>query len=400
MVELKKETFVKAIYIMFCISFLFKIYNNSLTGITGGSHGGIWNLATIIIFVVSIVLICKLDKVRIDIILLFGILFSILSVANSFITAKEISFSFFYNIAIIPYYIFLIVLFIILGKKNLNIDETLKVYIVCFWILSIFLLYNQLLEMDVASEYYVVTDVYYLLNMLPFVLFTKKPVVRYTAIGMVAVLLILSGKRTGFIAFCVGVLVFFIIESIVNSNSKKNSQRIIITFITAVILVVILFIILSYAFKLSFFERIIYAFTNGESGRYRIWRKTVSSLKNSSVIELIFGHGIRSVPILLNSKNALAHCDFLEIVYDFGIFTLLFFVAFYVSLIIKAVRLIVTKNQYASSFAFCIVLLLFMSMFSNYIIEATFATYNMITIGFILGATANREYMYGRFRSI
>lgn len=399
MIKLKKETFVKAIYIMFCVSFLLKIYNNSRTGITGGTHGGIWNLSTIIIFVITIALVINLNKIRLDMILVLGLVFLLITVVNSFVTAKEFTFSFFYNVSIIPYFIFLIILFALLAKIQINIEETFRVYIVCFFILSIFLFFNQLLEMGVSSEFYVVTDVYYLLNMLPFVLLCKKPSIRYVSIGVVAVLLIISGKRTGFIAFCVGVLLFFIIESIVNSTSRNDNKRIIITFLAVLILVVALFLILSFVFKLTFFQRIIYAFSNGESGRQKIWGRTISSLKDSSIVELIFGHGIRSVPELLNSKNALAHCDFLEIVYDFGIFALIFLVAFYVGLIIKTIQLIVSKNQYASSFTFCIVILLFMSIFSNYIIEATYATYNMITIGYILGATTNWENMYGYFKS-
>lgn len=49
------------------------------------------------------------------------------------------------------------------------------------------------------------------------------------------------------------------------------------------------------------------------------------------------------------------------------------------------------KNQYASILVFALVIAMFLSMFSNYVVDATYITYCMIIFGLIFGVIEWKE---------
>ena len=232
---------------------------------------------------------------------------------------------------IVPYFLIILSLFYdiasVVGSRALN----MKVFATTFFVLTIFVAYLLVGNRTLDEESFVVADVYYSLNMLPFVFLSKRKALRYSATFATAFALVLSGKRTGFVAFALGLIIFYLISSLCSkskSEKKKSLLALIITFFT----VIVVFVVLSTKFDLEFFDRIVIAFTEGESGRQEIWDKIIKDIRRSSVLELLFGHGLQSVPVLIGSKNALAHCDYLEIFYDFGLFAFLLYVLFWIFL--------------------------------------------------------------------
>lgn len=378
----KKHNPVPWILLLLCVGFIFKIRNNANT-LNVTSIGGIWNVVTILLYIYWLISSAT-KRYKVTGMIFFSVAFSIAAIASSFLNVENLSLQFIYNLAIVPYFFIIMSMFYNLSYTHGERAVSMPTYAFTFFVLVFYVSFVLAGNRRLDEEAFVVADVYYALNMLPLLFISKNKFLRYSAIASVGVALVLSGKRTGFIALALGLFVFYIVSAY-NSRTLREKKKNIMSMLIVSFIVVIVFNYVSTRFELDFFERLQDAFNEGESGRQEIWGYIIADLRTSSIIELIFGHGLKSVPILIGKKNALAHCDFLEILYDFGILAFIFFVMFWILIIKKCVKMIRERSCYAPIFSFMLVIALMLSMFSNYAIDATFITYCMITFGMLMG---------------
>ena len=101
----------------------------------------------------------------------------------------------------------------------------------------------------------------------------------------------------------------------------------------------------------------------------------------SSVIELLFGHGSGSV---VNTVGGHAHNDFLEFLFDYGLFAFVLYVMFYVFLIKESIKMYKQGYPYAREFMCSVSVALGMSMFSFYAVDCTHITPSSICFGLLL----------------
>ena len=400
MTNAKQNRTMCIMFVLLCIGFLLKIRNTANTLETAGSSGGLWNIVAIIIYGYWFWGFIQKKSFTYNATVGFGVVFSLLALLNSFANATSFSVSFLYNCMTIFYFLIIFSVFRDFGEKTDLSKTTLNVYTICGLIIGVFVLYHILLHYNNPSvDMYVITDVYYALNMVPLVLMSKNKLLKNGHLILTAVLLILSGKRTGFISFLLGMLVYYLVtahcgEAKVGQKHNKEKQKknsfVLLKIVFIGIALLGIFVYLTQRFELDLYERLIIAFEEGESGRDRIWSKIFEAMNNASLGEWLFGHGIKTVPILVGSKNALAHCDYLEILYDYGIGSLIAYIGFQLSIIFKTLALIIKKEPMAANLAFCVVIYIIMSFFSNYVIDATYITYNMITIGLIYGLVGRK----------
>lgn len=377
---INKTTAISLIFILLCVGFLQKINNTAHTESATGI-GGVWNVVTIFIYA------CRLlffKSKRLPTYYISGVLFCFFAILASILNVQSLSVSFLYNILIIPYFLIILHLFELAGEIYGRRLLENKWYYISYFAIAVLVgiyLYGYLSSNGIR---YVVTDAYYLLTMLPLLLLSKNKWIKYGGIVSASIVLLLSGKRTGFVAFVVGLLVFFLIDGYCSKFFIEKFKKMFRT--AAIILIGIAFLsFIAQYFDLNFFQRLEMAFTEGEGGREIIWGRIIDAMKDASIGEWIFGHGIKQVPILIGSKNALAHCDFLEILYDYGIIPLIFIVGFWFSIIKKSISMLRTKEPMSGAVIYSIIVSLFLSAFSNYIIDATYITYSMITLGLIFG---------------
>ena len=379
----KKSRIIPFLYIMLCVGFLLKIKNTSNTpNVT--SIGGIWNIVTIVLYAIWFFIIIFNRRVTIRTHSLFGMLYSVLAMTVAIVYADSLTVSFFYNLAIIPYYIIVLSLFTELGRRYGEESLHLGTYTITFFLIAFYVGSFLIGYQGTDDRMYVVTDVYYPLNMLPLLLLLRNKIAKYASIGLTAFILILSGKRTGFIALLIGLFIYYIVTAYC-SQSLREKRKTIFGMIGAAVVIGFLFTYLTEFYDLDLLERLKIAFSEGESGRERIWGKIIDGLWESSPFEILFGHGMKSVPAFIGSKNALAHCDYLEIIYDYGIIAFILYVGFWLAIIGKVSAAIKEKSEYAGILAFALVIAMFLSTFSNYIIDATYITYSMAIFGIIFG---------------
>ena len=97
----------------------------------------------------------------------------------------------------------------------------------------------------------------------------------------------------------------------------------------------------------------------------------------------IFGNGHLSTT-KYSWENLTAHNDFLEIIYNYGIINLVFYVFFFLSTILYTIRAIRQKNKYAPALAAILTIFAVLSVVSIIILSHP-SVLVMISIGTLVG---------------
>ena len=204
---------------------------------------------------------------------------------------------------------------------------------------------------------------YWILFLMPILLHTPHKWLRYAGLILVGAILFASFKRGGILAFGCGLLAYLFVKEIL--IGRKFTK--LIFFVIAIMALVLVFIVVDNALDNLFTERFMNIKDDGGSGRDQVWATTWRMIQQSEFEHLLFGHGHNSV--LTNSPLRLsAHNDFLECIYDFGLFGSLFYFMLHISLIRQIFRNIRLRNPEAAIMAFAYSFFLILSLMSHVLI--------------------------------
>ncbi len=204
---------------------------------------------------------------------------------------------------------------------------------------------------------------YWILFLMPILLHTPHKWLRYAGLILVGAILFASFKRGGILAFGCGLLAYLFVKEIL--IGRKFTK--LIFFVMAIMALAIVFIVVDNALDNLFTERFMNIKDDGGSGRDQVWATTWRMIQQSEFEHLLFGHGHNSV--LTNSPLRLsAHNDFLECIYDFGLFGSLFYFMLHISLIRQIFRNIRLRNPEAAIMAFTYSFFLILSLMSHVLI--------------------------------
>ena len=204
---------------------------------------------------------------------------------------------------------------------------------------------------------------YWILFLMPILLHTPHKWLRYAGLILVGAILFASFKRGGILAFGCGLLAYLFVKEIL--IGRKFTK--LIFFVIAIMALAIVFIVVDNALDNLFTERFMNIKDDGGSGRDQVWATTWRMIQQSEFEHLLFGHGHNSV--LTNSPLRLsAHNDFLECIYDFGLFGSLFYFMLHISLIRQIFRNIRLRNPEAAIMAFTYSFFLILSFMSHVLI--------------------------------
>ena len=197
---------------------------------------------------------------------------------------------------------------------------------------------------------------FFIMVYLPFVLMMdNKRSIKLIMYLVFLVLAFISLKRSIIIAFMASSIVYLLLIS---------HKKLYLKWYFWVLLVSLYFFINYFLGFIS--ETLLYRFSNmsedGGSGRDIMYKRILEAFVNSDAGNIFFGHGFQSVRSL-DSDNRLAHNDFLELLYDFGIFGCFVYIAFLLSLIKTMINTHRRKSakktvfvSFVSSFVFFIIL--------------------------------------------
>lgn len=220
---------------------------------------------------------------------------------------------------------------------------------------------------------------YYPLYLLPLFLCIDKKIIRVIGLIVVFAVVISSGKRGGSIALFFALFVYLMIKV---TGQRKQNKLLHLTLFLAIAAVVGYFAIekladsdLLIAFRLKEME--------GGSGRSDIWADVIRMILNSNPFQLIFGHGYGAVTTHSSGKMV-AHNDFLELMYDYGLIVSIIYISLHANIIKKTVRMVKEHSFYAAPMAFSYAVFLVNSMVSHIFIYPKYIMLYALTWGAIL----------------
>ena len=234
-----------------------------------------------------------------------------------------------------------------------------------------------------------ISTAYYTLFFLPFALLSEKKVIKWGGTVLVLYTLLLCMKRTGFIAFVVGIVIYILVEY--RSAPKGSKKRAFVLLGGLLALTAMYFFIMENTRgTFSVIDRLLSTGQTSNEGREDVWPVVISMIRYSDIIALIFGHGFDTV--IENSPLALsAHCDFLEVIYDYGVSGLLLYLTFYKRLWNGFIRMYRQGSELAAPMSFTFVTAFVVSLFSHLIIFPTYFLGFCLFWGLAMGSVDSEE---------
>lgn len=363
------------------INFLLAVFliTKMIRGIgISNSVGGIWNYIQLIFIAWGFALVLShKQKVRVSSPIKLSLRYSFLAFVFALLHIPALTMGSMYSMAMILYPgLFLYVIYSCY-KQRKNVNN--KLIVIAFYIIAILFMRTQIRYYNGLTTRATISNAYYVLALLPFVLLMTPLRRRILPLIVAFSTLVLSAKRAGFIGLILGITVYYLILSI--------KQRRITTFIKYFTVSVLVIIALYYAtnlldqrFNINFISRLLRTLDDGGSGRDVRWNTVIDAIRNSNVIQLLFGHGNDSISATIGN----AHNDFLQVLYENGIFVLAVYISYYTSLIRILIQMTRENYDYAPELGMSIVISLSLALFSFYIVEGTFITCGLLTQGYIL----------------
>lgn len=234
-----------------------------------------------------------------------------------------------------------------------------------------------------------ISTAYYTLFFLPFALLSEKKIIKWGGTVLVLYTLLLCMKRTGFIAFVVGIVIYILVEY--RSAPKGSKKRAFVLLGGLLALTAMYFFIMENTRgTFSVIDRLLSTGQTSNEGREDVWPVVVSMIRYSDIIALIFGHGFDTV--IENSPLALsAHCDFLEVIYDYGVSGLLLYLTFYKRLWNGFIKMYRQGSELAAPMSFTFVTAFVVSLFSHLIIFPTYFLGFCLFWGLAMGSVDSEE---------
>lgn len=209
-------------------------------------------------------------------------------------------------------------------------------------------------------------ELYIVLLAYPFLFMIQSRSLRI--IGIISVLLMtaMSLKLTALFAIGIGTICY----DLVVNRIRGNKFYVWLVGLLIALLLIYFFMpqineFLGARFGIDWVGKIIASNESGGSGRLDIWKQTIKIQTQSTPDEWIIGHGYNSV---VNYIQYSAHNDFLEALFDFGLFGFAAYISLYVQLIKKIIRLIASRSEKAPVLCMSVAMFFILSMFSHLLI--------------------------------
>ena len=348
-------------------------------------QGGIWNV--IQAFLVGTGVLCLFSKTRtfmslpcIRIYILFFMYIWFLSIFP--FLGKNFTLARVFRFLVIPYGVMsLLTVYTVSYKADIRQYSWVlgTTFLVLFYIMfTKWRAYN----LDIIDSNGATADVYYLIGLLPLMLLYTPQKYKMVPFLLAFVVAVMSSKRGALVAMVFMLVIYFFFSGTNRKGKKRNVvlRIIVLSFALMVIYFVVMRLVGQY--DLNIFDRMEKLEDDGGSGRSRRWAIILNYFTSqSNILQMLFGHGDGSVMELIGGH---AHNDFVEFLYDYGLFAFVLYVAVFWLLIKETRSMFRHGYAYAREFACSISVAICMAMFSFYAVDCTHITSSSICQGLIL----------------
>lgn len=373
----KVETKNVTIFMVFGLLAVFLILK-MIRAFSGSSiQGGFWNyIQLFFIFLGSYVFLKHIYTFTHDRLCLPLMMYTFLAQINSL---RSISFSrdVIFSFLMIAYPLCLLLILMKISSERRMVKS--KIIVFTYYVIAVIYALQMMRSGTYSTAVGSISDAYYVLGLLPFVLVSSE---RKQIIPIIVscIIVFISGKRAGLIAYILMILVYFLSRGLLEKNIKKTIGTIFsLLFISIISIFIFQSIVQNFnAGYLNKLEKMIYA--SDSAGRLERWNWIINTFKSAGVDKWLFGFGRGAVSHMYGGN---AHNDFLEILFNYGLLPCLSYILFYVECIAILVKMKKSNYKYMPQFAMTITYSLVISMFSFYVITPTYITCGMICIGII-----------------
>lgn len=231
-----------------------------------------------------------------------------------------------------------------------------------------------------------INEVYWILLGLPLAYLIDNRLLKYLLIAVIGYTILLSVKSTAVLAMLSAILLTELSSRYVKGNVSKSTIWVILVAIFIVYIAwPLISDILVNTFKINWTDKYNSSIETEGSGRGDIWVKTLNMILNSDFPSLMLGHGHNSVYKVIGFS---AHNDFLEVIYDYGVFSFFIYLSFYFHLFRETKKMVLARFKYSNAMIASFVLFLILSFFSHLIIYSGL----LLILGFIWAICLSQFY--------
>lgn len=371
----KRENSLRIINILIVIFLITKM----LRGLTvSETAGGIWNYIQLLIILLGTFsfLLNSAECISQKSIKVF-LLYTVFAFATAFISLRIINRSSVYSFVMILYPGALLCLY-----YRLCLDcecRNMWVLKATFCIIAFLFIRYQTNYYSFGGEKAQVSNAYYVLALMPLVVACTNKRYKFLYFAICFLTIAVSSKRAGLIAFALAIILYFFILSVQRRNVATFLRYLVITSIILFVSYKVLSI-LDQSYRIGFISRLLNLIEDGGSGRMDRWKAVLNAEKSSGLLRILVGHGHGSLSTTLGN----AHNDFLQLLYEKGIFTAAIYIAYSVSQFITLASMAREGYAHAADFGMSVIIFLTLAMFSFYIVEGTYITCGMLCQGYFL----------------
>lgn len=342
----------------------------------GDSPGGVWNILQGLFVVSGLFTVIRYPNLLANnSSLRTFVLFSLYIWLLSLTWLSELRISNIFRFVVVPYGAMTMALFTYLGKEK-DITDGSWIIVIAYYIFAAQFIIKRNAGFYDDEAGTMVANAYYVACLLPLALVYHPKKLSFIPILVAIIVILFSSKRTGLLAIGAMSVIYYIG---VRQPLRKTLGNMV------AILVIIL--VASYAmtyfrteFEVDTFSRMENLSEDGGSGRDARWRFFLTRFTQSSSTEMIFGHGAGSCYRIKGN----AHNDFIQVLFEYGIFAVVLYILFYVKLFVAWLKMKRRHYPYAKHFLMTTVCALFMANFSFFIVEPRIIACSVVCWGMLL----------------
>lgn len=269
-------------------------------------------------------------------------------------------------------------LFYYAGRNSLKSE---KVAFIGFTILFALAFYENIslfrfVNIVIGEEMGITNLVYWCLCAVPFLFLAPKNWQQLTFLIASLIIVLLAGKRSASIAIALISVVFLLYST----KSRKNKGRNLLFFVVAGIA---LYYVINRYFMgslLGLTERMSNMGEDEGSGRIDIYKAVFAEMDYFSLLDWLVGRGFGSITIT-NHTNA--HNDGLQMVFEYGLVGLIFYITMLFTVIKRTLRLRKIKSPYYMGYAASLIIFVVLGAVSNLVVFYSYFAFICAYWGFV-----------------
>lgn len=282
--------------------------------------------------------------------------------------------------------------FILFYYASLSSDKTEKIAFGGFLLIYVLAYYLNIkniskYSMLVAGEDTAISNlVYWCLTVVPVLICNKKRWFQMAIIITMLFCVVITGKRSAFISMALIIVVYFLIS---NKERKKKLSNTVIIILGSL---VAFYVISRYASG-SFYgvlDRLNSINDDEGSGRVVLYNDVFDTMGNFNFLDWLLGKGYGSI---LLSRHTNAHNDALQMLFEYGIIGLVFYV-FMLVYALKRLRILKRiKSEYYLGYAISMIIFIVLGLVSNLVVFYSYFAFICAFWGIVEAKLVQKNYL-------